>query len=327
MQYKSNKGYTGFGQLGMILLFVGLGLMLLSIVQIVVGFQLLPAGIALEKMGDELIKVLSDPKNVGIARLFQILGTFFLMCLPSFLYSWICNGKNPLWLGFSKHINGFQIVLGFLIIFTANIAAIPLEELSRKIIAHLPSLDKMAHELEKAYNEQVVGLSNLKSWPEFFIAVIIMAFLPAMFEEIFFRGMLQNLFVKWWKKPLIAIIFTSLLFSLIHMSVYLFLSRAVLGFVLGLMFYKTKNIWVNIIAHFLNNFIAVCQLFWLSIRNKKLDPASMDPDVDWWGGIIAVLVLYFLFNFLTRHSEKNKMKIYTKEQALMVNEPEGEPLV
>jgi hypothetical protein len=68
-------------------------------------------------------------------------------------------------------------------------------------------------------------------------------------------------------------------------------------------------------------------MFWLSMHNKKVDPTSMDPDVSWWGSLIALAVLYFFFHFLNRHSEKNKMKIYTKEQALMVNESEGRPLV
>lgn len=326
MQYKSNKGYTGFGQLGMIFILIGGGLMLLSMAQIAISFPFLPKGTTIENMGDELIKVIQDPNNVNLARVLQVLGTFFIMFLPAFFFSRICNGKSTLWLGFSKYVNVKQIAIGFLIIFMANIAATPLEELTRKFLVNLPSLDKLAQGLENAYNDQIVGLTNLKSWSEFFIAIAIMAFLPAMFEEVFFRGMLQQLFVKWWKMPLLAIIFTSLLFSLIHLSVYLFLSRALLGFALGWMFYKTKNIWVNIIAHFLNNFIAVCQMFWLTMHNKKADATSMDPDVSWWGSLIALAVLYFLFHFLNRHSEENKMKIYTKEQALMVNEPEGEPL-
>jgi membrane protease YdiL (CAAX protease family) len=327
MQYKSNKGYSGFAQLGMIILFIGLGLILLGLLQMCIGILMIPKGTRSENLEFDLMKAMQDPKYINIIRIIQAIGTFCLMCLPALIYSWICNGKSMLWLGFSRHINVFQIILGFLIIFTANIAAVPLEELSRKIIAHFPSLNSMAHRLENIYNEQVVGLSNLKSWPEFFIAVIIMAFLPAMFEEMFFRGMLQNLFVKWWKMPIIAIIFTSLLFSLIHMSVYLFLSRAILGFALGLIYYKTKNIWVNIVAHFLNNLMAVSMLFWQSLHHQKIDLASTDPKPGWWGILAAYLALFFLFRILSRYSEKNKMKIYTREQMLLVKEPGGNPLV
>jgi NhaP-type Na+/H+ or K+/H+ antiporter len=101
------------------------------------------------------------------------------------------------------------------------------------------------------------------------------------------------------------------------MSVYLFLSRAVLGFVLGLMFFKTKNIWVNIIAHFLNNAIAVFQVYVLTMNNKKIDVSKMDVKMDWWFGIVGVIALYYLFVFLKKYSEDNSMKIYVKEQAMV----------
>jgi hypothetical protein len=114
----------------------------------------------------------------------------------------------------------------------------------------------------------------------------------------------------------LAIVFTSLLFSLIHSSAYLFLSRAVLGFVLGWMFYKTRNLWVNVIAHFLNNAIALAQLFSMSNRKEKLDVSKLDPKVDWWFGLIAIGILFFLFRFLNRYSVKNRMKINAREQTL-----------
>jgi uncharacterized protein len=316
MEYKSVKGFTGAAQLGFLFVFVGLGFILAGAAQLAIGFQIVPQGTPFEKMGEAMITAMKDPQNVSYSRLAQVAGTFFLLFIPAVLYSWVSNGRNKFWLGFNKYINVYQVLLGFLIMFTANIMASPLEELSKALIAHLPSLDAAAKQMEIAYNEQVVVLSNLKSWPEFLMAVVIMAFFPALFEEVFFRGAVQNLFVKWWKQPLLAIIITSLLFSLIHASVYLFLSRAILGFVLGLMYYKTKNIWVNVIAHFLNNAIAVAQLFSMSGTKEKIDVAKIDPKVEWWFGVIAVGILIFLFRFLDRYSAKNKMKIIAKEQLL-----------
>lgn len=326
MQYKSNKGFSGLGQLGMLLLFLGVGLMLTGFIQLLIGFYIVPAGTSFSQIGTAMIEALKDPKNVGVSRILQVIGTLCIMFIPAVLYSWVCNGRNPFWLGFNKHINLPQIMIGFLIIFMANIMAMPLEELTKKAIAYMPSLDSMAKNLEATYNEQVLLLSNLKSWPEFILAIFIMAFFPAMFEELFFRGAIQTLLVKWWKMPLLAIIFTSLFFSFIHMSIYLFLSRAILGFVLGLMYYKTKNIWVNIIAHFLNNAIAVIQMFVLSGKKESIDISKLDPQVDWWVGFLAVAVLVMLFKYLHRYSEDNKMKIYAREQALLVNENIGNPL-
>jgi hypothetical protein len=328
MQYKSNKGYTGFSQLGMLLAFVGLGLILATIAQLVIGLQMVPKGTSMLQLQDAMMTAMKDPKNVQTIRLLQIAGTFCLMFVPSVMFSWIVNGKNPFWLGFNQYFNVQQIALGFVIIFSANILAGPLQDFSEKIVSYFPSLDQTAKNLENLYNDQVQALSHLSGLPDLFLALMIMAFFPALFEELFFRGVMQNLFIKWWKKPMLAIIITSIIFSLIHMSIYLFLSRIVLGFVLGLMFYKTRNIWVNTIAHFLNNAIAVFQMYVLSQSKTKsdIDVSKLDPKFDWWMGLVALAVLYFLFKYLNRYSEENKMKIYTKEQALLVNENQGNPL-
>ena len=328
MQYKSNKGYTGFSQLGMLLAFVGLGLILATIAQLVIGLQMVPNGTSLLQLQEAMMTAMKDPKNVQTIRLLQIAGTFCLMFVPSVMFSWIVNGKNPFWLGFNQYFNVQQIALGFVIIFSANILAGPLQDFSEKIVSYFPSLDQTAKNLENLYNDQVQALSHLSGLPDLFLALMIMAFFPALFEELFFRGVMQNLFIKWWKKPMLAIIITSIIFSLIHMSIYLFLSRIVLGFVLGLMFYKTRNIWVNTISHFLNNAIAVFQMYVLSQSKTKsdIDVSKLDPKFDWWMGLVALAVLYFLFKYLNRYSEENKMKIYTKEQALLVNENQGNPL-
>jgi hypothetical protein len=237
--------------------------------------------------------------------------------VPAALYLIVCHGRNKFWLGFNKHINGGQILIGFCIIFLANIISVPLADYSHKWLAHLPDLNAAAQRMENSYSEQVTALSNLKSWPEFLMALVIMAFFPAMFEEIFFRGAVQNLLVRWWKMPLVAIIFTSLLFSFIHMSIYLFLSRALLGFVLGLMYHKSKNIWVNIIAHFLNNAFALSQLFWMSRHAQKVDPDKLDPKVSVWVGVAAAVITYGLFLLFEKISAKNRMKVELKEQELL----------
>jgi hypothetical protein len=157
------------------------------------------------------------------------------------------------------------------------------------------------------------------------MAIVIMAFFPALFEEIFFRGAMQGLLVRWWKKPLLAILVTSLIFSLIHSSIYLFVSRAALGFALGLMYQVSKNLWVNVIAHFLNNAIAVAQLFYMSRHKQKIDVSKLDPKVEWWVAVIALVALYFLFRQLRKLSIKNRVGINAMEQKLLVQENTYDP--
>lgn len=322
MQYKTVKGFSGAGALGMLLVFLGLGFILAGIVQFFIGMKMVPDGTPLEKMGDVLIKSMLDPKNVGLARLSQVLGSLCLLFIPAVLYCLVVHGKNAFWLGFNKYITPKQILVGFSIIFFANLAAGPVADFSKHIVASFPSLDAFAKKLEDAYNEQVLALSNLTSWPEYVMAIFIMAFFPALFEEIFFRGALQNLFHKWWKNPLAAILVSSVIFSIIHFSIYLFLTRLILGFVLGYMFYQTKNIWVNVWAHFLNNAFAVTQLFILSRQKEKLDLEKIEPGISWWLGLIALALVISLFRILKKISEENKTRIEAKEAVLLA---EGDP--
>lgn len=320
MQYRSVKGLNGWSQLVILLVFLGAGFVLASGVYYLIGLQLIPSGLPADRIIPEINKALSDPQNVGYARLNQVLGTCCAFCVPAIAYLFICHGKRTFWLGFNKHINGWQILLGFFLIFLANILANPLADLSRMVISKFPPLNANAKMLEDAYTEQVVVLSNLKSWGEFFMAIVIMAFFPALFEELFFRGAVQNLLERWWKKPLLALLVASLFFSLIHMSVYLFLSRALLGFVLGLMYQRSRNLWVNIAAHFLNNTVAVIQTFWISRHVGKVEVDKLDPKVPLWGALIALAITWGFFILFERVSIKNRKQIAFEEQNLYEHE-------
>jgi membrane protease YdiL (CAAX protease family) len=315
MQYRSVKGLSGFAQFGILMGLLLFGLILAGIAQYMIAIRMMPEGISITEA--ELLKATLDPKNVAWARASQVAGTFFLMFIPAVLFTFIVHGSNKFWLGFNSHINLKQVVIGFLIIMAATVMSGPLGDLSKSVVANFPSLDQLAKKLEALYNEQAKILSNLTSWPEYFMALVIMAFFPALFEEVFFRGVMQNLFIKWWKAPLIAIIMTSLIFSLVHTSIYFFLSRAVLGFVLGMLYYKTKNIWVPVMVHFINNALAVSQLFWMSQTGQKVDVNKLDVSFDWWYAVIALVVLILLFRLLDKVSANKRAKILQEEQALL----------
>lgn len=316
MEYKSVKGFGGWAQLGFLFAFLGLGFILAGGLQFLLTMQIMPAGKALTD-ADAVMKAMLAPENVGMVRTIQVLGTLALLFIPAVLWSIVSNGKSMFWLGFNKYVNGFQLLLGFMLIFTAAFAASPLADLTKTVVAHFPKIDKMASNMEILYNKQAAALANISNWQEYIIGLFIMAFFPAMFEEVFFRGAVQNLFTKWWRNPLLAILVTAFIFSLIHMSIYLFLSRMLLGFVLGLMYYKTKNIWVNIVAHFINNGIVLTSIFVMRMNNQKVDMDKLDPNVHWSLGLIGIIALIGLFIMLKKYSAKNRAKIEARENILI----------
>ena len=100
-----------------------------------------------------------------------------------------------------------------------------------------------------------IGLP-LDTFPQFLLGVLVLAVLPAICEELIFRGIILNgLFKRF--KPFLAIVIASALFALIHMSVYLTIHQFILGLELGLVLYLTGNLAYCIILHFANNFLVV----------------------------------------------------------------------
>jgi uncharacterized protein len=315
MQYRSVKGFTGWAQLGVLSALLGVGFILSGIVQAVIATTMM--GLPYEKLAAELLPAMNKPENVQYGRLMQVLGSFLIMMMPPLVYLVVCHGRKVIWLGFNRYITVQQVATGFFIILFTGFFADTLHQFSKFLLEYVPVLNAKAIAAEKLYNDQVASISNLKSPADFMIAVIIMALLPAIFEEALFRGTMQNLFCRWWKKPLLAIIVTSVFFSLIHASYYLFLSRLVLGFVLGWMFYRSKNIWINIVAHFLNNCLALMALFFTSIKNGKADPSKMGSSLPWWAGVAAGAAVVGLFIVFEKISARNRTAIALQENILI----------
>ncbi|MCO6542727.1 MAG: CPBP family intramembrane metalloprotease [Lactobacillus sp.] len=95
----------------------------------------------------------------------------------------------------------------------------------------------------------------VKHFPVLF--VIYATIIAPITEEIFFRGYLINWFFP--DNLYFGAAISAIIFGLMHISsdpIY-FLSKAILGFVLGLIYVKTKNIKANIILHFINNLSAL----------------------------------------------------------------------
>jgi len=87
--------------------------------------------------------------------------------------------------------------------------------------------------------------------------LFLIAILPAIGEEIIFRGVFQNIFQRLFRNDHFGIIVTAFLFSAIHMQFFGFIPRFILGLALGYLYYYTGNLWMPVIAHFVNNTFAV----------------------------------------------------------------------
>lgn len=87
--------------------------------------------------------------------------------------------------------------------------------------------------------------------------IFCIAIIPAVCEEIAFRGVLQPLLIGATRNIHIGIWLSAAIFSFFHFQFYGFLPRLLLGAMLGYLFVWSGGLWVSILAHFANNLLAV----------------------------------------------------------------------
>jgi membrane protease YdiL (CAAX protease family) len=297
MAYLASKRMSYWGQFGVLAGFTGAGLILGGFISLIPIIPKIDLGSLKSLSTKELIDSLLAPENANALRWMQFLSTLFLFFIPAIIYGAICHKQPFTHLGLKKKVTVPQII----IVIAIMVATLPLSASLSKITELLPFSPAMVAKMkaaEEAYNKQVMVLGRMHDFKDYLISLFMLAILPAIFEETLFRGGLQNLFSRWWKMPILSIIITSIVFSYVHGSYLGFLSRAVLGFVLGWMYYRTGNLWLSITAHATNNAIAVTALYLM--RGKNPDT---DVHFPFFLGLISVAAVYGLFLIFERVSK------------------------
>ena len=294
----SSRGVSPFGQLGILLALLGAGLILASLISVII--IKLALGAPLSGMAAAIL----DPKNIQVARFVQFASTFFLFAIPAFVFAAIIERRPVQYLGFSTHSNARQFYIVLLLVIAALFAQSTISQLN-ELIPLSKNLQNTFKNMEDEYAKEVLSMAQMKTFGDYIYALIILAFLPALFEEMFFRGALQQTFIRMFRNAFWGILITSIFFSAAHFSFYGFLTRLFLGLVLGYIFYYSKNIWLNITAHFLNNAVVVTGLYLLSRSGKLTEKSLEDDNYPVYVGILAIVAVFALFTFFKRESVKN----------------------
>ena len=103
----------------------------------------------------------------------------------------------------------------------------------------------------------VLAFLDMNNYGDLLVNILVMAIIPALGEELFFRGFLQQSLIKKIGNIHVSIFITAFLFSAIHFHFHGLFPRMLLGLVLGYLFYWSQSLWIPIIAHFINNAMAI----------------------------------------------------------------------
>jgi hypothetical protein len=147
--------------------------------------------------------------------------------------------------------------------------------------------DANSWDLMKAYlqTENIGGL---------LINVFMVALIPALGEEFLFRGIIQRILTEWFRNEHLAIWIAALIFSLMHYQFLGLIPRVMLGALFGYLFVWTGSIWVAVLAHFINNAVAVIYYYIFYQGTLEVEPDHIGLEENALLMIITSVMLTFL---------------------------------
>lgn len=158
-------------------------------------------------------------------------------------------------------------------------------------------LPEWADSMEGKASEMIKGLLVMNSPGEFLLTLLVVAVLPAIGEELVFRGVIQQQLEIATRRPAAAVWLAAFIFSAFHLQFAGFLPRLLLGAGLGYLYLWTRSLWVPITAHF---FINGMQIAGQYIRKNALAESTIE-EVNWWATGLAVLLIAGLSYYLYHH--------------------------
>jgi len=226
---------------------------------------------------------------IGISQLLSYLAPGLISARILYPTTWLKEltlDKAPSLAKLSIGIAAFILTLGFTGALAAMNAAVDLPDWASSIEGDIAGV--------------LETLITSSSWPTFILVLIIIGVLPALGEEIIFRGLIQPAVIRSTGSAHFGVWVTALMFGLVHMQFAGVLPRVFLGAVLGFLAYYSQRLWIPVVVHFLFNGLQALavRLSWMDVEQA----ADATETVDTWQVLATMLIagaaLYFFLPLL-----------------------------
>jgi hypothetical protein len=258
------------------------------------------------------INDIDNPESIRILKYFQVVQSIGLFIIPPLIIGWLFSEKLYEYLFINRSVTGSSVVLAILI----TIFALPFINFTGELNSRM-ELPQWLSGMERwmKNTEENAGLLTeafLKAetiWGLLF-NIFMIAFLPAIGEELLFRGVIQKIFTGWTKNHHWGIWITAILFSALHIQFYGFVPRMLLGVMFGYMLIWSGSIWLPVIAHFVNNGFAVMAIYFINknMLDPKVENIGSTPD-SYYSAFLSFAVVCALLLIMKRSNRDNIVQI------------------
>lgn len=187
------------------------------------------------------------------------------------------------------------IFLGILAFFTAYpfIAVVSSWNEGMQLPEALQGVERWMRESEELLKDTTLRMLGSSSIPQLISNLIVIALIPAIGEELTFRGVIQQGLAKYLKNEHVAVWLAATIFSAIHVQFFGFFPRLLLGVLLGYIFLYGRSLIASIFCHFMNNAIIIV---YAHVSDPETALAS-ETSLNMTHGTIAASVLLLVVTF------------------------------
>lgn len=241
-----------------------------------------------------------DPRAIGILKWLQGLSSVIVFGIPAFCYAMLTFRDRPFYrLGLRPATPGNFYLLAILLL----LIGLPLEGWLGDLNKMFP-LPGWMTQMEKDTDRQVTAFLKVNTPFDIIYNVVIMAALPAFFEELCFRGVLQRILIRIFRNPWTGIVVTGIFFSAFHMQFEGFLPRTFLGILLGAACWYSGSLWTAILAHFFYNGITVI------VAMYHPEMMTKNPSVPIYTVLISLVIVVGLLYRMHKQSAVTYAQVY-----------------
>ena len=259
---------------------------------------------------EQIGQLLQDPNRFPRAWVYimilQVLAHLFTFLIPSLIY-WQWSEKHRIVQFLRKSAPSWPVLtLAFLVV----VGFMPFNSWIIEWNSHLrlplglESIEKWMRLKEDEIGILTQFLTQFNSYPRLVIALLVIGVIPAVGEEVLFRGIIQRKIYNKTGDMHAAIWVSAILFSAIHLQFYGFVPRMLLGAMFGYLYAWSHNLWTPIFAHFVNNGFTVVMLFLHNRGILEFDIESTESSVHWLGAAASLLLTVFLLLNLKKMAQR-----------------------
>ncbi len=240
---------------------------------------------------------LTDPDSIGLLKFMQITQSIGIFILPSLIVAWLASVNPFSYLGFKNTTSwtGFGLMLLVLLSIEPVVAYSGILNQNMSLPGFMAGIEEWMKGMETKAMDLTEAFLKVDTLPGLGVNLFMIALLPAIGEELFFRGLIQRVLKKWFKNIHIAVIVTSILFSSVHMQFYGFIPRFILGMLFGYLYAWSGNIWYPILAHLVNNTLPVVAYYLNATAITAVPAEDIGTGDKVWIWAIGGFVLLIIF--------------------------------